>query len=708
MKRIITFVFSLIVLVSASQAVTVNDVAGVFSGTLTGNDTKEVYILPGVEANTVTFVVPDFTCSSMNLGTLVLANIPMDEAGKLSLEGREVYMSELAEQATFVIDNANSVLAASTAKVSLSVQASKLGESPVAVQFDGTRVSRNYDIVNGGFEGPWTSNEPNGWHSFGSAAGSYASTVSGNTDQFTQSDEKRPGSKGSGSALLKSKKVLIAKANGNCTNGRINAGSMSATDASGNYSFSDPSGYNTPFVGSPDSMVFWAKYIPGGGNVTDAGNQARMNAVITKNARYQDPESGNYGEARIANATINYNATSNKDWQRLAVPFEYKAGAKPSDAAFVLITFSTNKTGGQGNVGDLVYLDDAEMVYNHSLTSLNVDGEQIEFNNGLATTDIVFSQSDYSLATTTNAKHAQTFIGYDASKNQMYVYVVGNNYPMARTSYSLYSLQMAAPAPSELDTEYSYEATICSNETYSDELFQNLSEAKDYTTRIPNSLGGDSIITLTLHVLPAYEIATVATISMYEPYEWRDKTFKDLEPGVYNEKESFKTVAGCDSIFTLKLTVTDGTSAVGEYNAVICEGDSIEFENTTYKSAFDGEITLEQPNSKGGDSIVHLTVTVQPTYMIEEEMTITVGDEASWEGWNLSTMGAGERTLEAVYYTDADCDSIRVLHLTVLPIETAVSTTRIGRAARREIQNGQLYIVTDEKIRYNILGIKVD
>ena len=90
--------------------------------------------------------------------------------------------------------------------------------------------------------------------------------------------------------------LLGVKANGNCTNGQINAGSKTATEAEKNYNFSDPAneGFNTPFQGRPDSMVFWAKYIPGDRDAANEANQARMSTVITTDAHYQDPETADY------------------------------------------------------------------------------------------------------------------------------------------------------------------------------------------------------------------------------------------------------------------------------------------------------------------------------------------------------------------------------------------------------------------------------
>lgn len=872
MKKIITAICLLVSLsVQASQ---MDAALGVYSGSVTINGTSysasQIYVLPGAEANTLTCVV----------GQQVLVNIP-------------------------------------SSSIVLSAQA----------------ITANYAITNGGFEGNWSNNEPQGWHSFKTATGDYASFVTSNTGQFQQSTDTRPGSTGSYSAQLQSKTVFGINANGNCTNGRINAGSMSATDASGNYAFSDPSqpNYTTPFVGCPDSLVFWAKYIPGGGNVTDASNKARAHATLLTNARYQDPETTDYSAIKIAEATSNYSATSSKGWQRIAVPFVYTS-VSPSQMAYMLLTFSTNATPGGGNASkkspDNVYIDDAEMIYNHSLTQLKVDGEVISFTNGQATTNKIYS-NNYAVSATTNGKAAKTFIGYDATNYRMYIYVVADNYSQAHT-YSLYTLQMAEPIK---DTEYAYSATTCDNEPYSDNLFQNLTKSGVFHTIIPNTQGGDSLITLTLTVnktyafsaqgtikmnesynwrnktyqnltpgvhtfadslqtkadcdsvytltltvqsigywydetmsvcqneeaswhqktlntseagtftvydslqsiydkdsiyrltltvLPTYTMPAEATIKMNESYTWRNKTYEHLTPGTYTYVDSLKTKAGCDSVLILTLivepigylfeetmsacrneetswhqkalntsetgtftiydslvsiygqdsiyaltltvhpvylfteekyvneanlvwrgkTITDlprreepyliydslmsqfGCDSVymlrlhvsdipityGSYTNDCCEGEFILFDGVEYRESFEGDVRIAERNIYGGDSIVHVTITVFPSYYIEEEMTIVLGQEAQWEYYELRQFPLGSTTLKAEYWSDDFCDSIRVLHLTVepKPIGTGLpNTLSEKRVARKVLYNGRIYIIRKDENVYDVLGNKI-
>ncbi len=970
MKKVVTLLLTFTFAIS-SFAVSVNEVAGVFNGSLNiGGEmynNKDVYILPGVADNSITFVLPDFKYGKGNLGNIVLPNIPMDESGQLTLDNATLFIKAISERATITIVNGledggvvyNSVISASQAQVLLTIAAPSLPE-PIFVLFAGTKVAnKNYAMSNGGFEGNWSGNEPSGWHSFITATGDFATFVQ-SADQFKQSSDVRPGSAGSHSVMLLSKMVLGARANGNCTNGRINAGSTTASDAGNNYNFSDPNntGYNTPFVGSPDSLVFWAKYIPADKNPSNSVNKARANAVITTNARYQDPETGSYASVRVANAAINYSATSDMGWQRLSTPFNYTS-LDPSQAAYILITFSTNAEPGGGSSHteggifnkkdylDNLYLDDAEIIYNHGLKSLTIDGTEVSFTDGAATLSQVYSDSEYDLEAATDGKASQSFIAYDEASASIYIYVVAQNYSQAQ-NYSVYTIRMAQP---NKDTQYSYEVSACDDEPYTDANFSNLTESGTYNVTIPNTQGGDSLITLTLtmnhayvfpteasvkinetytwqgsdyiysapgkyadtityttvagcdsicilaltveaedivveealticqneelvwhekvlptaepgifvlydsllsvfgkdsvHVLtltvnPIYIFPTEASVKINETYTWQGSDYIYSAPGKYADTITYTTVAGCDSICVLALTVVaedivveealtacqneelvwhekvlptaepgifvhydsllsvfgkdsvhvltltvlpsyqkestlyvssentneyvwpdhanyrveypsgkvfeaqnsvmiigEGTYILsetytmlngcdstiilhlivseipvtyGSYKTTICQGEAFVYEGVTYSDSFDGEVHVSTPNVYGGDSIVHLVVNALPSPLIDEYRTILVGEEGAWEGYNLSTFPVGERELKAFYYTENGCDSIMVLHLTVIAeqIPTGWTDTNAShKHARKVWSNGRLYIIREDETIYDLLGTKI-
>jgi len=460
MKKIFTTLFAGLMISAQVMAVSIMDVCGQYEGDLLlGSEDKypesQVYLLPGVTDSTLTFVLPDFMFSGVSLGSIVLPNITMSEDGQFSIEETTLYLQGLLDlRATINIlasyeeggKTYTSQATESQAGIVLQIAEPKTLPEPIIVCFAGDAVrSNNYALPNGGFEGAWTNNEPAGWHSFVSATGSFADFVKGSTDQFKQSELVRPGSEGAHSVLLSSKVMFGVKANGNCTNGRINAGSMSADEASANYNFSDPDsvGFNTPFQGRPDSMVFWAKYIPGDRDAANEANQARMSTIITTNARYQDPEAADYSEVKLAQAAINYSATASLGWQRISVPFNYVTENSDKEPAYILTTFTTNKLQGGGTSTsahpDSVLLDDAELVYNNHLLSLTLGSDEITFEGESYKINDTYCDSCGIFKGVVDGVSAQSFFAYDALHKCVFVYVIADDYAQSG-KYTVYRI----------------------------------------------------------------------------------------------------------------------------------------------------------------------------------------------------------------------------------------------------------------------------
>ena len=459
MKKIFTTLFAGLMISAQVMAVSIMDVCGKYDGTLLLDSEEypgsEVYLFPGVTDNTLTFVLPDFKYNGVSLGSIVLPNITMSEDGKFSIKETTLYLQVLLNlRATINIlpsyeeggKTYTSQATASQAGIVLEIAEPKTLPEPIIVCFAGDAVrSNNYALPNGGFEGAWTNNEPAGWHSFVSATGPFSGFVKGNTGQFVQSDEVRPGSKGAHSAVISSQSVIGGvNANGNCTNGQIYAGSMTAADATGNYNFSAPdSAFNTPFHGRPDSIVFWAKYIPGDRNASNAANQARLNAVITTDARYQDPEDdpAKYNDVRLAAGFVNYSATSDLGWQRISVPFVYDPANLDKEPAYILTTFTTNMVPGGGtgtkDQPDKVYLDDAELVYNNRISLLARGGEAIGFDGTSFKIQETYCDSCGEFTSLGTGISTQAFYAFDALHKCVFVYVIADDYAQSG-KYNLY------------------------------------------------------------------------------------------------------------------------------------------------------------------------------------------------------------------------------------------------------------------------------
>ena len=102
--------------------------------------------------------------------------------------------------------------------------------------------------------------EPVGWNSFMSGSGSLSSFTK--NVHMEKSEVTRPGSTGNLSVRIWTKAVVGVPANGNLTCGRINSGSMSATNqANHNRTWMEDPEFNQPLNGArPDTLTVWVNY----------------------------------------------------------------------------------------------------------------------------------------------------------------------------------------------------------------------------------------------------------------------------------------------------------------------------------------------------------------------------------------------------------------------------------------------------------------
>ena len=239
-------------------------------------------------------------------------------------------------------------------------------------------IGKGYQLQNQSFEN-WhqsTGNyeEPDSWHSFETATGSLASMAG---HHIKKSEDAHSGY---ASACIYSSSIFGIVANGTMTTGRLNAGSMTASDVA-NHSYLDMSqtdvdGNADPFYSlmysRPDSIAVWVKFKQGTANASYP--YATISAVITDGTYCQDPEDKAYTNvvAKAKNAAI---AQTGGEWVRVKAPFEYQENDVVPQA--VLVTMSTNATPGKGSGSDELLVDDIEFIYNAKLTSLKVKGQDV-------------------------------------------------------------------------------------------------------------------------------------------------------------------------------------------------------------------------------------------------------------------------------------------------------------------------------------------
>ena len=160
-------------------------------------------------------------------------------------------------------------------------------------------------------------------------------------------------------------------------------------------------------------------------------------------------------------------------------------------------------------------------------------------------------------------------------------------------------------------------ATICQGETYLWHDYE-YTTAGIYYDSLTTLTSCDSVYELTLTVNPTYAFADEATICEGEAYSWHGYDYR--QAGIYTD--SLQTIHGCDSIWTLTLTVNPTFNVTDE--ATICQGETYTWHNAAYTEAGQYIDTLQ--TLKGCDSICTLILTVNPTYAFADEATICEGE----------------------------------------------------------------------------------
>jgi uncharacterized protein YceK len=212
--------------------------------------------------------------------------------------------------------------------------------------------------------------------------------------------------------------------------------------------------------------------------------------------------------------------------------------------------------------------------------------------------------------------------------------------------------------------------TICDNGNYlwRDTLLSGFA-AGTYT--IYDSLmtfnGCDSVYRLTLKVSPTYLFSTAYSICDNDDYQWRDTLLSGLAAGIYIVYDSLLTTSGCDSVYRLTLTVNP--TYLFEEQYTICDNGSYLWRETLLSGFTAGTYTIYDSllTANGCDSVYQLTLTVNPTYLFEEQYTICDNGNYLWRDTLLSGLNAGTYTIYDSLLTFNGCDSVYRLTLTVNP-----------------------------------------
>jgi len=164
----------------------------------------------------------------------------------------------------------------------------------------------------------------------------------------------------------------------------------------------------------------------------------------------------------------------------------------------------------------------------------------------------------------------------------------------------------------------------------------DLTTAGIYYNTQQDIVGCDSVIELTLTVNPVYTTPLTAEICQGDSYNFNGEIL--METGVYYD--TLQTVHNCDSVIVLTLTVNPVYTT--PISAAICQGETYDFYGEILTTADVYEKYFETAN--GCDSIINLTLTTHPKPVVDlggdkvlgiNESILLTAEEGDYYLWSI-------------------------------------------------------------------------
>ncbi len=197
---------------------------------------------------------------------------------------------------------------------------------------------------------------------------------------------------------------------------------------------------------------------------------------------------------------------------------------------------------------------------------------------------------------------------------------------------------------------------LCEGEVYyfgPDSL--ELTQSGSYLDTFTNLGGCDSIVRLDLRFRPVYHETRDVGLCPGEEFHYEDSVYHTDVDLV----DSFSSIYGCDSIVTLQVRFSDPVRTTTRYD--LCSGDSILLNGQYFSTSTSWTDTL---SARGGcDSIATVQVVVHDQYEKTINVELCSPDTYEWQDRKLSSSGRYSDTLQTIF----GCDSIVHLNLTIAP-----------------------------------------
>ena len=225
--------------------------------------------------------------------------------------------------------------------------------------------------------------------------------------------------------------------------------------------------------------------------------------------------------------------------------------------------------------------------------------------------------------------------------------------------------------------------SICEGERFAF-AGSDLTDAGTYTDLLTSAGGCDSLVTLELTVNSTDEEQLAVTLCAGDSYLFAGQTYD--ETGTYSA--TFSNESGCDSLVELTLTVVDVLTAAIQVD--LCQGQTFTFDGAVLTAS--GTYVERGQSTAGCDSVTTLQLTVSDTLRETIVVEACAGETVDFGGVGYGASG----TYRQVLPSSQGCDSVATLELTVLdPIASALDVDLcagdVYRANGREFTETGVY-----------------
>ena len=210
---------------------------------------------------------------------------------------------------------------------------------------------------------------------------------------------------------------------------------------------------------------------------------------------------------------------------------------------------------------------------------------------------------------------------------------------------------------------------------YGGKLYEDLPEegTKVYHDTLTNQYGCDSIVRLAIVVTKRYSEWT--PIPLCPGSELKIDGQVITEAGLYSFVRRSRETGEMDSLFRVEVYNAAAYDLPTEHR-VICDGDTVFMGDRAITRA--GHYDFALKTADGCDSLLHLDLTVNPSYHFYQYATTQDYEAYAWLGKSYTQTGIYDRT----WPTIKDCDSTYTLDLTVIETlrDTMTETICVGQS----------------------------